>query len=273
MALAPSDTNTQTHTHPQTDALWSYTSATHTCMLSLLHVPRMFLLSVVTGRDLFFLRTRIHTDPFSVSLFQLTPLPLTVPGVSQLWWTLCCPVRLVDSLRKALHWLNVGLSYSQCQLKVSLLTLIFWCSQVPQLCYGYYCYYFSSDDSTAYIIHKDGKPIIDIHIESLFGSFLSLSLQWPRLKHLPKHLLIVNLFFLPPHLFISISSLPINKTAEGLLPHKSCSIWSSGLNEIHFYVLQIRDGEAFTLHLTWGNEDLPDKKAGRDEGMGAALSL
>lgn len=62
----------------------------------------------------------------SLSL-SLTPLPLTVPGVPQLWWTLDCPARLVDSLRKALHWSNVSLSCSQCQPKVSMLTLFLWC--------------------------------------------------------------------------------------------------------------------------------------------------
>lgn len=47
-------------------------------------------------------------------------------------------------------------------------------------------------------------------------------------------------------------------------------VWMS---ESTFYVLHIRRGEAFSLRPTWGNADPPHKKAGRDEGMGAALGL
>lgn len=53
-------------------------------------------------------------------LSQLTPLPPSVPEVSELWWARRCPARLVDSLREAPRWLTVSLGCSQCQLKVSV---------------------------------------------------------------------------------------------------------------------------------------------------------
>lgn len=80
---------------------------------------------------------RTHTHPLHLS--QLAPLLLSVPGVSQSWWTLCCPMRLVDSLRKAPYWLNVSLPCLQCQLKVRTLTLSSFSrrSQVAKLFHEY----------------------------------------------------------------------------------------------------------------------------------------
>lgn len=83
--------------------------------------------------------THTHAHALPLHLSQLAPLLLSVPGVSQSWWTLCCPVRLVDSLRKAPYWLNVSLSCLQCQLKVRTLTLSSFSrrSQVAKLFHEY----------------------------------------------------------------------------------------------------------------------------------------
>lgn len=140
--------------------IWNtHTRTESSCVSSLLH----------SQKSAFLMHTHACTPPPPPPppSSQLTPLPLSVPGVSQPWWTLCCPVRLVDSLRKAPHWLNESLSCSQCQLKVSPLTLIPRRSQGPLLWIWVCYYYFISADSAAYIIHKDCKPIIDTHLEFL----------------------------------------------------------------------------------------------------------
>lgn len=73
------------------------------------------------------------------------------------------------------------------------------------------------------------------------------------LKTFTKHLLIkknkINKFLCVTS-SLNISPLPINETTQELSPHNGLSIWRSGLKEIHFYVLKIRHGEAFTLRPT-----------------------
>lgn len=112
--------------------------------------------------------THTHRQP------QLTPLPQSVPWVPQLCWTLWYPMRLVDSLRKALHRLNVRLSNSQCHLKDN---------QVLQLCYKY-----------------QRVLVILALLTSLLLLFIKKSMPW-HYSHL--RLFLVFQFFAPATAFIN----------------------------------------------------------------------
>lgn len=180
-------------------------------------------------------------------LCQPTPLPLWVSGVSWNWWTLRCPARLVDSLRKAPHWLNGSLSCSQCQFKVSTWTLaaLFFPStrrcQEERLCHEYKCVIISPSPPIALSL----KTVTQLLMQSL-ALAANVSLSSPLASpspvgqtrdplHVNKTKQTISQSIGSPSL-ISLHLLQQMKTTKDLSPHEGPWLWWSGANEIRLFM-------------------------------------